>query len=71
MPVGHSYVFFGDMSTDILCPFLKWVSCLFKMPLILLLLAFSLPGTVGVPHARGLPAVSETLLGAQYILAAA
>ena len=25
VPVGHLYVFFGEMSIEVFCPFLDWV----------------------------------------------
>ena len=28
MPIGHLNIFFGEMSVQILCPFLNWVICL-------------------------------------------
>ena len=27
MPVGHVYVFFGEMSISVFCPFFSWVVC--------------------------------------------
>ena len=33
VPVGLSYIFFGKMSIQILCPFLNWVICFFAIEL--------------------------------------
>ena len=27
MPTGHLYVFFGEMSSNVFCPFFNWVVC--------------------------------------------
>ena len=29
MSIGHLYVLFGEMSLQVLCPFINWIVCLF------------------------------------------
>ena len=33
MPLGHLYVFFGEMSIQVFCPFVDWVVCFFNIEL--------------------------------------
>ena len=33
MPAGHLYVFFGEMSIKVFCPFFSWVFCCFFLML--------------------------------------
>ena len=33
MFVGHMYVFFGEMSVKVFCPFLDWVVCFYDIEL--------------------------------------
>ena len=31
MPVGHVYIFFGEMSVQVFCPFFGWAVCIFLL----------------------------------------
>ena len=33
MPIGHLYVFIGNMSIDVFCPFFDWVVCFYDTEL--------------------------------------
>lgn len=51
--LGHLYIFFGQLSGQILCPFLNWVFCLF-------VLALSCDSSLCIRDTRGLFLISKS-----------